>query len=50
MEKIGEEKQEQSFLEHLEVLRWHLIRSSAAKCCASAAEPPLPHNINLLPF
>ena len=30
MEKIGEEKQEQSFLEHLEVLRWHLIRSSAA--------------------
>ena len=30
MEKIGEEKKEQSFLDHLEVLRWHLIRSSSA--------------------
>lgn len=30
MDKIGEEKQEQSFLDHLEVLRWHLIRSAAA--------------------
>lgn len=30
MEKIAEDKQEQSFLDHLEVLRWHLIRSFAA--------------------
>lgn len=30
MKEIGEEKQEQSFLDHLEVLRWHLIRSAVA--------------------
>ncbi len=30
MKEIGEEKEEQSFLDHLEVLRWHLIRSAAA--------------------
>lgn len=29
MRKIGEEK-EHSFLDHLEILRWHLIRSAAA--------------------
>ncbi len=29
MKKIGEEK-EHSFLDHLEILRWHLIRSAAA--------------------
>ena len=27
MKEIGEEKQEQSFLDHLEVLRWHLIEA-----------------------
>ena len=30
MKQIGEVKEEQSFLEHLEVLRWHLIRSAVA--------------------
>ena len=30
MKNIGEEKNELSFLDHLEVLRWHLIRSSFA--------------------
>jgi sec-independent protein translocase protein TatC len=30
MKEIDEEKQEQSFLDHLEVLRWHLIRSAVA--------------------
>jgi sec-independent protein translocase protein TatC len=30
MKQIGEEKEEQSFLDHLEVLRWHLIRSAIA--------------------
>ena len=32
MGKIGEEKQEQSFLDHLEVLRWHLIRGLLLFC------------------
>ena len=27
-----------------------LIKNSAAKCCASAAEPPFPQSSNLLPF
>ena len=30
MQKMGKEKQNQSFLDHLEVLRWHLIRSFIA--------------------
>lgn len=30
MKEIGEEKEEQSFLDHLEILRWHLIRSAIA--------------------
>ena len=28
---------------------FNLIKNSAVKCCASAADPPLPH-INILPF
>ena len=27
----------------------NLIKNSAAKCCASAADPPLPHRSNLPP-
>jgi sec-independent protein translocase protein TatC len=30
MKQIGEEQKEASFLDHLEVLRWHLIRSASA--------------------
>lgn len=30
MDKIGEEKHDHSFLDHLEILRWHLIRSASA--------------------
>ena len=36
MKQIGE-PQEQSFLDHLEVLRWHLIRSAIAIMCMVAA-------------
>ena len=29
---------------------FNLIKNSAARCCASAADPPFPHNIIFPPF